>query len=261
MNASGYMFIVIAMSFIAAFPYKASAHKHIPFYVTYKKEDGDKVLQLQCGGPWLRTTGLVSVSPGADHAKFYSAEVDAFSPYGKWSCSICPPDEGGPTSCSGPIIARTHFHLKKDDDEVNLTMTKDSLTSDLSDDGDTITARATLGDDNTKPKRDRDTFTFNFGPNPGDRVVTVTLEDDPEAGHTGEEATLILRDGASTIETVTDVLPIEITTTLASDGEYRLIVQQHNIPEGGRFRGSYFLSVTSGLGDIEQITPSEDVEQ
>ena len=261
MNISGYILLVLTLGVVVAFPYKASAHKHIQFYVTYKKEDGDKVLQLNCTGPWLRTTGLVDVSPGADRAKFYSAEVDVFSPYGKWSCSICPPDEGGPTSCSGPIIAKTDFHLKKDDDEVNLTMTRDSLMSDLSDDSDTISTHATLGDDNNKPKRDRDTFTFNFGPNPGDRLVTVTLEEDPESGHIGEEAALILRNGSSTIETRTDALPIEITTTLPSDGEYELILQQHDIPEGVRFRGNYFLSVTSDLGDIEQITPSEDVEQ
>lgn len=168
-------------------------------------------------------------------------------------------DFGG-ISCSDKK-AEVKFHLKKDDDEVSLTMTEDTLSASLPDDGDTITAAATLGDHNSRPKRDRDTFTFNFGPNPGDGIVTVTLEVDPEAGHSGEEATLILRDGDSTIEAKTDVLPIEITTNLRPDGEYQLVVQQHNIPEDVRFRGRYYLSVTSDSGDAEKIRPSEDVEQ
>lgn len=84
------------------------------------------------------------------------------------------------------------------------------------------------------------TFTFNFGPNPDDRLVTVTLEEDPEAGHSGEQATPILRDRSSIIESKTDVLSIEINTTLPSDGEYELVVKQPDIPEDVRFRGELF---------------------
>lgn len=258
MNVSRYIFILFALGFIAALPYEAFAHKHIPFYVTYEKEHGAEVLQLQCEGPYLRDSGLIEVEPGADHAKFYSAEVNIFSPYGKWSCSICVPDQGGATSCFGPIIAKTHFHLTKDDDEVSITMTKDSISSDLTDDSDTLSARATLGDDNTKPKRDRDTFSFQG--TEGDTVF-VTLEEDPEAGHVGEEATLILGNGVSTIETSTDVLPIEIMAVLPSSGEYNLIVQHNGISPDVRFRGGYFLSIESASGEVQEIKPNFDVEQ
>ncbi len=258
MNIFRNLLIILGLSLALTFPYSAFAHKHIPFYITYT--DGKEQLQLQCGGPWLRDSGLKEVSPGADHVKFYSAEVNFLPPYGKWSCSICVPSNGGATSCMGPIIAKTDFHLKKDDNEVNLTMTKDSIHSDL-EDGNTITATASLGDDNKRPKRDRDTFTFNFGPNPGDSVVTVTLEENPETGHIGEEATLILRSGNSNIELKSGMLPLEITQLLPSEGNYELIVEQQGIPEDLRFRGNYFLTVESDSGLIEEIRPSFDVEQ
>lgn len=257
MNICRYIFI-LAVLVIFTFPLSAFAHKHIPFYVTY--HDGDIGLQLQCGGPWLRDTGLKEISPGTDHKRFYSAEVNFLSPYGKWSCNICQPDEIGPTSCSGPIIAKTDFHLKKDDDEVNITLTHDSIKADL-EESDTTTATAALGDDNKRPRRDRDTFTFHFGPNPGDGAVRVTLEENPETGHIGEEATLILRSGNSNIETQSGILPLEITTVLPTDGEYELVVQQHGIPEDLRFRGNYFLSVESESGAVGEIRPDFDVEQ
>lgn len=258
MNIYRNLLIILGLSIALTFPYSAFAHKHIPFYITYI--EGNEQLQLQCGGPWLRDTGLIEVSPGADHVKFYSAEVNFLSPYGKWSCSICVPGEGGATSCMGPILAKTDFHLKKNDDEVNLTMTKDSLHSDL-EDSDTITATASLGDDNKRPRRDRDTFTFNFGPNPSDGAVRVTLEENPETGHIGVEATLILRSGNSNIELNSGMLPLEITAVLDTDKEYELVVQQHGIAEDLRFRGNYFLSVESEAGQIEEIRPTFDVEQ
>jgi len=258
MNIYRNLLIILGLSIALTFPYSAFAHKHIPFYITYT--DGNEQLQLQCGGPWLRDSGLKEVSPGAGIVKFYSAEVNFLSPYGKWSCSICVPSNGGVTSCMGPILAKTDFHLKKDDDEVNLIMTKDSIKADL-EDGDTITATASLGDDNKRPRRDRDTFTFHFGPNPGDGAVRVTLEENPETGHIGEEASLILRSENSNIEINSGMLPLEITAVLDTDKEYELVVQQHGIPADLRFRGNYFLSIESDAGQIEEVRPSFDVEQ
>jgi len=258
MSISRYILIVLALSFIVAFPYKAYSHKHIPFYVTYPKEKGAIQLEFNCVGPWLRTSGNLLVDPGADHVKFYSAEVTIFSPFGKWSCTTCIPNPGAPI-CQR--VAKVDFHLYKDDDEVSLTMTKDSLSVHKSDDTDTLSAHATLGDDNNKPKRDRDTFSFQG--TEGDSVL-VTLEEDPESGHIGEEATLILRDGANGSfirEIITGALPIEIMATLPVSGEYELVVEQHGIPIDLRYRGNYFLSIESASGEIQEIRPSEDVEQ
>ena len=127
-----------------------------------------------------------------------------------------------------------------------------------SEESDTSTTQANLGDDNTKPRRDRDTWSIQG--TEGENVV-VTLEENPSAGHDGEQATLILQSGGSTIESATDALPIEISTTLPSTGEYRLVVSQNDIPDGVRYRGRYYLSVKSSLGIVQDIKPSEDVEQ
>ncbi len=257
MNISRTVFSLLALIVFAGLPYEALAEKHIPFYVTYEKEKGAETLQLNCTGPFLRTSGLVDVSPGADRAKFYTADVNIFSPYGKWSCSICVPDPGGAFSCLGPILDKTKFTLKKDDDEVLLRMTKDKISSELKED-ETVSAAAMLGDDNNKPRRDRDTH--SFAGTGGDEVV-ITLEEDPEAGHVGEQATMILRDGGVELEALTGMLPLEIVATLPASGVYDIVVEQHGIPEELRFRGNYFIAIVSANGGIEEITPSTDVEQ
>ncbi len=91
--------------------------------------------------------------------------------------------------------------------------------------------------------------------------MKITLEENPETGHIGEEATLKLRDGNSNIEVKSGMLPLEITAELDTDKEYELVVDQHGIPENLRFRGNYFLSVEPDVGEIEEIRPSFDVEQ
>lgn len=258
MNIYRNLLIVLGLSITLAFPYSAFAHKHIDFFVTY--EEGDETLLLQCFGPWARDSGMFDVTAGADHVKFYEAEVNFLSPYGKWRCTSCEKNKIDPTfDCMGEIRDST-FHLDKDDDEVNITLTEDSIHVDK-EDGDTVTATAALGDDNKRPRRDRDTFTFNFGPNPGDGAVKITLEENPETGHIGEEATLKLRSGNSNIEVNSGMLPLEINAELDTDKEYELVVEQHGTPEDLRFRGNYFLSVQSDSGKVEEIKPTFDVEQ
>ncbi len=255
-----YLFLALALSFIAGFPYISYSLEHIPFYATnISSED----VTICCIGPWFRQIcgdeAQCTISANAVDDNFYSADVDIFSPYGSWFCCLVTNTpfsdcSGGPRSgCNGT----GSFTLSKGDSSVNFTISTDSMRVDLDNDSDTSTAQAALGDDNTKPRRDRDTWSIQGTEG---ETVTVTLEEDSEAGHSGEQATLILRNGSSTIETRTDALPIEITTTLPSDGEYKLIVQQHDIPEEVRFRGRYFLSVKSSSGNVQDIKPSEDVE-
>ncbi len=279
MNLYSYMFIVLALSFVSTFPYSAYS-KEIPFRYTYTNDVNGKSVQglgkqlLVCSGP-LRRSKVKEISAGLDKKdiKFYSAEVTIFSPYGKWACCTYDTDGrvvadlGCPSETGEFLQTYAEFHLHKDDKKVDvvlflggLSIEKDSDELVEADDRE-VSAFATLGDDNKRPKRDRDTFTFNFGPNPGDKVVTVTLEEDPEAGHIGEEAVLILRNGNSDIELNAGMLPLEITAVLSADGEYKLVVEQHGIPEDLKFRGNYFLTVESDSGLIEEIKPSFDVEQ
>lgn len=271
MKISKYLFLALVLCSIAGFPYKASSVDRIPFYAT--NDSSEDLDTFCCSGPWLRVNGG-NIPSGAVDDNFYSVIVDIFSPYGSWTCGCTNIGDlfveclGCGANGSGEPI---NFDLKKQDIAVYFTISADGAISlskktsglsttetQLGGESDTSTTQANLGDDNNRPRRDRDTWSIQG--TEGETVV-ITLEEDPSAGHGGEQATLMLRDGRSTIETSTDVLPIEITTTLPSDGEYQLVVQQHNIPENVRFRGRYSLSVKSSLGNVQDIKPSEDVEQ
>lgn len=276
MNPFRYLFVALALSFIAAFPYKAYSLEHIPFYATNNSGEETSVC---CHGPWraaceLNASESCSISAGAVDYNFYTVDVDIFSPYGTWKCCL----SNDVSDCSDPVQSPTpveciggNFTLAKGDTAVYLTFTADSLTVSLDNPSDTSTtqaravgvsdtstAQANLGDDNTKPRRDRDTWSFQG--TEGENVV-ITLEKVPESGHAGKDATLILQNGGSTIETSTAELPFEIAATLPSTGEYKLVVSQNDIPEDVRFRGRYYLSVKSSLGTVQDIKPSEDVEQ
>ncbi|MFI5324257.1 MAG: hypothetical protein ACHQ6U_12200 [Thermodesulfobacteriota bacterium] len=79
MNASRNIFRVLALSFIVAFPYKAST-KEIPFKVTYGEPVGEAI-ELGCSGPALRVGGAL-LKPYTVARTFYSAKETIFSPYG-----------------------------------------------------------------------------------------------------------------------------------------------------------------------------------
>ena len=141
---------------------------------------------------------------------------------------------------------------------MNITFTADGMTVNLPEKCTSSTTQASLGDDNSKDDPDRDTFSVKGAE--GD-TATVRLEEDPAAGHSGEQATLILRNGNSTIESKTDNLPVEITAPLPAAGEYELIVDQHGIPRDARFNGDYFLTVKYASGEAEDIKPTDNVER
>lgn len=225
MYASIYILIVTALSFIAAFPYKANAGE-ILFAASYPYEpttDDSPGFIIKCRGPWTRFAGPSEIPIGALGLIFYAAKETIFSPYGEWrcwTCSLLEPRCGVVPSqpTRPPAIARTTFNLRKGLGPVRLTITTDSLvcTSPACGpaSGQTLTVKAALGDDNNRLNRERDTWSFQ---GTGGDTVLVTIEEDPESGHSGEEATLILRDeasnGSSTIEINTAGLPIEITAT------------------------------------------------
>lgn len=272
MSAFRYIFKVLALCFIVAFPYKASATKEIPFYLTVDY-GVDPSLHYGCIGPWSRLSDLIKPTPSrfppphpADPpVKFYTAEVTTFSPYGTWLCCSTSfrtfPELDPADICKNSVF----FKLYKAHKQVNLTMGSPpdgKLTVNLPSATATITATATLGDNKKIFLRDRDRDTWRIQGTGGDNVI-ITLEEDKAAGHIGEEATLILRGGTNgkpTIETNTGALPMEIMATLPTSGEYELVVENHGIPEDVRFRGNYFLSIESDSGEIEEIRPSVNVE-
>lgn len=265
-----YRNLVIALGLIIALiiPTSAFADKQIPFCACYSdevgncnsnepiSESGQPDLIIGCEGPWLRESSGVFIKPGQTICPFYTVDVTAFSPYGHWTCTTFL------TGVEKDPVARVSFTLNKDVQSLELIITSDTIVLDPTINNSAIfAATANLGDDNRHPRNDRDTFSF-MG-TAGDNVV-VTLEENPESGHVGEQATLILRNktnGNSLREIKTGALPIDINATLPTSGEYELIVEYRNIPDDLKYRGNYFLSLESASGEVLEIKPSFNVEQ
>ena len=250
MKISKYLYIVLALSFILGFQYKVYALEHIPFFATNESSED---VTICCVGPWFRQIcgdeGQCTIPANAVNDNFYSADIDIFSPYGSWFCCLVTDTplsncgEGPRSGCNGT----GSFSISKGDTSVNFTISTDRMSVDLDDDSDTSTVQAVLGDDNTRRKRkDRDTWSFQGAEG---ETVTIMLQVDYDAGHNAGQATLMLMNEGSTMESSTDTLPIEITKTLPLDGEYKLVVQQNKIPTEVRFKGKYFLSVQSSFGE------------
>jgi hypothetical protein len=160
MNTSRYILTVLALSFIAAFPYKAYT-ADIPFAASYEPSDPpgtDPELTILCDGPWGRSSTRALIPVGATGQVFYTAKETIFSPYGNWACYTYQ------IPFRPPLVARATFILQRGQGPVRLTITKDSLfcTSRACgiESGQTITAQATLGDDNNNKRRERDTWSF-----------------------------------------------------------------------------------------------------
>jgi len=261
MKISKYLFILLALSFIVGSQYKSYALEHIPFFATNESSED---VTICCVGPWFRQicgdAAQCTIPANAVADNFYSADIDIFSPYGSWFCCLVTETpfsdcSGGPRSgCNGS----GSFSISKGDTSVNFTISTDSMRVDLDDDSDTSTVQAVIGDDNTRRNRkDRDTWSFQGTEG---KTVTIMLQVDYDAGHNAGQATLMLMNKDSTMESITDTLPIEITKTLPADGEYKLVVQQNKIPAEVRFKGKYFLSVQFSFGTVQEIKASEDVE-
>lgn len=270
MRFHGIIYAFLVLLFIFAIGQSANS-KTIPFCVCYYDGSGscdtsepvsetegtadsqDPDRFVACEGPWVRRSDIVKVSPGQTKCPFYTVDVTIFSPYGDWECGVQTLASKGES---------TIFKLSKDDEKIFLTITTDSISAAAATDRPNIfTTPANLGDDNRNPKSDRDTYSFTGSS--GDNVV-ISLEENTESGHTGEQATLTIRNknnSGSLREVKSDALPFEISTTLPEDGDYELVVEHRNIPRDLRFRGKYFLSVESDSAESFQIEPSLDVEQ
>jgi hypothetical protein len=65
-----------------------AAATDVPFFIT---NNSSVTRQIQCGGPWGRTSigeaAGTNITPGTQNKHFYTAEDNAFSPFGKWRCT------------------------------------------------------------------------------------------------------------------------------------------------------------------------------
>lgn len=85
-------------------------------------------------------------------------------------------------------------------------------------------------------------------------IVTINLEKDASGWHSGDRATLILRDkiwGTRLWKRKGGGLPNCITTTLPADGTYKIyVVRQHWFCRGRGFTGNYVLTVDGTCGKV-----------
>jgi streptogramin lyase len=118
-----------------------------------------------------------------------------------------------------------------------------------------------LGDDPKPSLLDQDIFTFNGTQGEG---VTVRLEADPSGSHTGERATLVLKDRMRRVWLVRidrSALPNEIAVTLPASGTYDIIVgEQPKFALGRRFRGNYCLTLESSQDAWQTLATTRWVE-
>ncbi len=115
---------------------------------------------------------------------------------------------------------------------------------------------STLGNNPVPSIPDLDIFGFE---GMGGETVTIKLAKDAAGFHTGEEATLILKDkirGGWLFRIDRSALPNQITATLPADGEYLIVVGKQE--EG--FTGDYCLIMTSSEDAYETLEATFLVE-
>ncbi|HEX6014475.1 MAG TPA: hypothetical protein VFY87_22300 [Geminicoccaceae bacterium] len=144
----------------------------IPFFATNTESFE---VDLNCEGPWLRSSPNAKIDGFASKVNFYSATIDIFSPFGLWHCGA-------------DIGAEVSFCLFADPDGVApVELTINSSTSlgvnyppppcNFS------AAAAFLGDPATPGRRDRDVFKFDGVA--GD-TITARLDRDGAHGSVGK---------------------------------------------------------------------------
>lgn len=247
------------------FPLSAFSIQEIEFYVT-NQSSSERC--FQCSGPFSRHSRRVSVPGRGGSSYFYTADVSSLSPYGRWFCQVFFIDncfDDGPVSEEDTITQG--IFIPPGEASVSLiingtgpgdTTISVSFQGLGAVDGTPVSVTSFLGDDPRPGKGDNDTFSFEA--EAGDEV-TITLEPDPSAGHTGDAAGLRLRRRlGDSGQVIKQELPIEMTVTIPETGTYE-IVMQSDVPDNMlSYRGGYILKLDSASGSISHLHPSPNVE-
>lgn len=287
--------ITLVSVFLLLFSSNAKSEE-VPFYIT--NDDQFSKVYACCLGPFYRSVNYLDpnqlpIEPQTTNYLLYTAIESVFTLYGEWYCSInldnpeClayRPDIIWPEvkfskSCELNRRSCHKFCLTPSPNsnprEVHLYITTQGELDTLEDYPENCpfwSSSASLGDNgknnfnSLRPLgllNQGDTDTFSFYGKEGDQVKIV-IEPDPQSGHLGHQATLILQDTSkpSSLKRVeTDSIPFELSEVLPADGEYNIIVQQSGIPQETRFRGDYHIRIESSLGGITDFIPSNDVEK
>jgi hypothetical protein len=272
----GVLLMLFLLSALTLFPVEAYSQCNetgdIPFTVSNNVIVDKSPLDLciQCTGPWARASDVCLVKGGVENNEFYATEETIFSPFGKWNCKVylnstgmgqnCDIMSEAPSASQDFCLTHNPFGPSVDIDMVTgpNTTIELNITGNTSNTPCKSSAVSFLGDNSKQERLKRDKDLFYFTGTAGDEVM-LTLEDNPDDGNNGGEASLGLT-GDSLNEATNGNLPLEINATLPADGVYSISVEQPRNPGGLRYRGGYNLIVDSQTG-VDLIEPDSNVEK
>jgi hypothetical protein len=221
-----------------------------------------KPIYFRCVGPFFRNSGTILIpafsegSPPPVH--FYSAQINAFSPFGLWNCSVGL-GPGFPSSFStGCIEAKSppyEFYVTARNTPPTPTIVLHVGQNSCSRAA-TVLAAAYLGNPTTPGQTSQNAFLVSGGA--GD-TVTVTLDRDGSKGSTGEVAQLrLMTVGGATLAQQQGALPLVLQATLPSSST--VLAEAVAVPDSaagsdGAFRGYYTLTVTDNSDNEVQLEP------
>ena len=233
----------------------------IPFFIDVSA--ATVIVCVQCSGPWLRLSALDGpYAPGTPNPiNFYSAEINMFSPFGQWGCSIT---HGA--DCAGNNVDLTtaqELNICLPDfpgiDHVTISVQGNTASANLPSPPcpGSVGTRAFLGD-SVQGKGDRDEFQFV---GEAGETVEVTLAPDPRAGHRGSVARLMIvgAKGGPALSNTSGALPLKLTANLPRAGKYLVVVLEGNSKSGDSFRGAYVLTMNPS-GPAGLLEPLRSVE-
>jgi hypothetical protein len=272
----GWQSIVVSMLVAASLAPRTVAGAEIPFFI--RLVNATECVCVECQGPWLRSGAggpYAAHTPALIH--FYSAEINIFSPFGEWLCSVTAPDNGCQGGCSHILAPRSSAAIPQDQPEqvvhfcvasgiedvlievAGTTATAESGCCNLPPPpcASAVTTRAFLGD---SPEASRDRDTFQFAGDAGE-TVNVTLGPDNHSGHHGALARMAVVGEGGVMGKVSGPVPLALTARLPRAGTYRVVVQESKDSKAGQaFRGTYVVEMTPSSAAPTMLEPLRSVE-
>jgi hypothetical protein len=215
-------------------------------------------IYFRCVGPFFRNSGTIKIAafsaPSPPPVHFCSAQINSFSPFGLWNCSVGL-GPGFPNSFStGCIEAKSppyEFYVIARKTPPNPTIGLDARQNSCSGVA-TELVSAFLGNANTPGPAGQSAFLVNGAA--GD-AVNVTLDRDGSKGSTGEIAQLrVVAAGGAILAQQQGALPLVLQATLPNSGTFEIdAVEVPAAAAGasGSFRGYFTLEVSPTASPVE----------
>ena len=243
---------------VLALPTAAWAVDDIPFAIT-----GAAKGTIACRGPGFsdiapRLSGRHSFEANSRQL-FYRADINIFSPFGRWDCSVDVFNGGAeiPENKANVVFCLQSGSVELQWDGAG-SLTADQPLVCISTLASSVLGHNGEADDT--PAQDIDSY--SFAGTAGERVE-LTLGRDGAAGSTGQIATLRVRaKSGGVIGTRTGPVPIRLALTLPGPVEVE-VARHAATPSGDSFRGYYRLQTTAASGDLagRLLVPTANVEQ